>query len=102
RYGTSCSQELTHAAADFLRDLGYSVSINKPYAGGFITEHYGRPENQLHAIQIEINRAIYMDEVHFKHSSNFVNLQSDLATFTSRLVSIPEYIFNDGSSLAAE
>ncbi|MBL1405795.1 MAG: N-formylglutamate amidohydrolase, partial [Rhizobiales bacterium] len=43
RYGTSCSQELTHAAADFLRDLGYSVSINKPYAGGFITEHYGRP-----------------------------------------------------------
>lgn len=102
RYGTSCSQELTHAAAEFLRDLGYRVSINKPYAGGFITEHYGRPENQLHAIQIEINRAIYMDELHFKQSSNFANLQSDLSTFTSRLVSIPEHVFNSGTPLAAE
>lgn len=102
RYGTACAPELTHSAAEFLRDLGYQVSINKPYAGGFITEHYGRPENQLHAIQIEINRALYMDEARFKPSANFANLQNDLTTFTSRLVSIPEYVFKRNSSLAAE
>ena len=39
-----------------------SVSRNKPYAGGFITEHYGNPTAGLHAIQLEINRALYMDE----------------------------------------
>ena len=45
-----------------LRELGYAVSRNKPYAGGFITEHYGNPAAGLHAIQLEINRALYMDE----------------------------------------
>ena len=42
--------------------LGYSVGRNKPYAGGFITEHYGNPASGLHAVQLELNRAIYMDE----------------------------------------
>ena len=42
--------------------LGYSVGRNKPYAGGFITEHYGNPASGLHTIQLELNRAIYMDE----------------------------------------
>ena len=45
-----------------------SVSRNKPYAGGFITEHYGNPAAGLHAIQIEINRALYMDERRFERS----------------------------------
>ena len=42
--------------------LGYSIGRNKPYAGGFITEHYGNPASGLHTIQLELNRAIYMDE----------------------------------------
>ncbi len=42
--------------------LGYSVSRNKPYAGGYITEHYGRPGRGIHALQIEVNRALYMNE----------------------------------------
>ena len=45
-----------------MRGFGYVVSRNKPYAGGFITEHYGNPTAGLHAIQLEINRALYMDE----------------------------------------
>ena len=49
RYGTSCNSELTEYACSVLRDMGYSVSRNKPYAGGFITEHYGRPARGLHA-----------------------------------------------------
>ena len=49
-----------------LRSLGYTVSRNKPYAGGFITEHYGNPAAGLHAIQLEINRALYMDERRYR------------------------------------
>ena len=52
-------------------ELGYSVSRNKPYAGGFITEHYGNPAAGLHAIQLEINRALYMDERRYERSHPF-------------------------------
>ena len=41
---------------------GFAVVRNNPYAGGYSTEHYGRPTLGLHALQIEINRALYMDE----------------------------------------
>ena len=49
-----------------MRGFGYVVSRNKPYAGGFITEHYGNPAAGLHAIQLEINRALYMDERRYR------------------------------------
>ena len=102
RYGASCSPEITHAVHEFLTDLGYNVALNKPYAGGFITEHYGRPENGLHSIQIEINRALYMDEINMKRSSNFNQLAKDLSVFTSRLVGLPKYTFKGTTPLAAE
>jgi N-formylglutamate amidohydrolase len=62
RYGTSCSASLTDLAEAALRARGYAVVRNKPYAGGFITEHYGEPALGRHALQVEINRALYMDE----------------------------------------
>lgn len=62
RYGTSCSDRIFESADMVLRGLGYTVAHNKPYAGGFITEFYGNPTAGFHALQIEINRAIYMDE----------------------------------------
>ena len=62
RYGTSCAGELTDFVGQFLTRLGYAVSRNKPYAGGFITEHYGQPSRGLHAMQMEVNRCLYMDE----------------------------------------
>ena len=62
RYGTSCAPLLADVIQDTMQSLGYTVGRNKPYAGGFITEHYGNPGSGLHAIQIELNRAIYMDE----------------------------------------
>ncbi|MFK7903119.1 MAG: N-formylglutamate amidohydrolase [Nitratireductor sp.] len=102
KYGASCAPELTKAAQEFLTDLGYCVSINKPYAGGFITSHYGKPESGLHALQVEINRALYMDELNMKRSSNFENLQRDLTTFSSRLMAIPEFVFKSGTRQAAE
>ena len=60
RYGTSCSGEMTRVAAERLKAQGYAVALNKPYAGGYITEHYGRPQAGRHALQVEINRSLYM------------------------------------------
>jgi N-formylglutamate amidohydrolase len=85
RYGTSCASGLTDFVAARLGALGYSVSRNKPYAGGFITEHYGRPQRGLHAIQIEFNRRLYMDERSLEKSSGFDRLAGDLATVVSQL-----------------
>jgi N-formylglutamate deformylase len=69
RYGTSCVAAISETVEDTLRELGYAVSRNKPYAGGFITEHYGNPGSGLHAIQLEINRAIYMDEKRYERGA---------------------------------
>ncbi len=82
RYGTSCDPALTAAAEGELRRLGYSVQRNKPYAGGFITEHYGNPASQAHALQIEINRGVYMDETKFEKSARFESLLRDLTGVT--------------------
>ena len=78
RFGTSCNGELTRLAASQLKALGYAVALNKPYAGGYITEHYGRPHKDQHVVQIEINRALYMDETSFDKSAGFARLQGDL------------------------
>src|ERR1700730_6818294 len=62
RYGTSCAGLLPDMGEETMSRLGASGGRNKPYAGGFITEHYGNPASGLHTIQLELNRAIYMDE----------------------------------------
>lgn len=85
RYGASCSAELTDAVAQILSRLGYSVSRNKPYAGGFITEHYGQPGKGLHAMQIEINRCLYMDERTLQQTAGFQRLRGDLTRFVEEL-----------------
>jgi N-formylglutamate amidohydrolase len=72
-----------------LQEAGYSVSRNKPYAGGFITEHYGNPPAGLHAIQLEINRALYMDERKFEPIASFSRLAGHLETLADRLSTIP-------------
>jgi N-formylglutamate amidohydrolase len=72
-----------------LRGRGYSVSRNKPYAGGFITEHYGNPAAGLHAIQLELNRALYMDERRFERSPSFARLADDLEALADCLAAIP-------------
>jgi len=62
RFGASCDRLITAAATEALRDRGLVVRRNDPYAGGFITEHYGRPDFGIHAVQIELNRGLYMHE----------------------------------------
>jgi N-formylglutamate deformylase len=89
RYGTSCVGVVADVVERTLRGLGYSVSRNKPYAGGFITEHYGNPAAGLHAIQLEINRALYMDERRYVRSNTFLALASDMEVLARRLGEIP-------------
>jgi N-formylglutamate amidohydrolase len=84
-----------------MRQLGYSVGRNKPYAGGFITEHYGRPSRGLHALQIEVNRGLYMNERTLQKSSGFETLAGDLARFVGDLLAISDYQMT-GLPLAAE
>lgn len=61
-HATSCVGAVSELAERSLTELGYQVTRNDPYAGGFTTRHYGRPESGVHALQIEINRGLYMDE----------------------------------------
>ncbi|HEV2604253.1 MAG TPA: N-formylglutamate amidohydrolase [Microvirga sp.] len=78
RYGTSCAGILTDLVDVALRSRGYSVVRNKPYAGGFITEHYGEPALGRHALQIEINRSLYMDERSMAKKPGSARLTADL------------------------
>src|SRR5260221_5261413 len=89
RYGTSCAGLIAETIEATFRSQGYVVSRNKPYAGGFITEHYGNPAAGLHAIQLELNRALYMDERRFEHSASFRRLAADLAMLADALAALP-------------
>lgn len=89
RYGTSCVAVVADTVEATLLGLGYTVSRNKPYAGGFITEHYGDPPAGLHTVQLEINRALYMDEKRYERSPNFARVAQDMAALAERLGELP-------------
>jgi N-formylglutamate amidohydrolase len=71
RFGASCSSEIVEAIETRLRQWGYHVQRNRPYAGGYITEHYGKPASGWHAVQIEIARNLYMDEGDLRPNAEF-------------------------------
>ena len=62
RFGTSCADWITDWAQSVLEKEGFVVRKNRPYAGGFTTQHYGNPFDKVHTLQIELNRVLYMDE----------------------------------------
>src|SRR6516165_2240411 len=84
-HGASCAPQFVEAARRFLVDRGFAVAINAPYAGGFTTGHYGRPSMQRHALQIEVNRALYMHERDYERKAYFPQLVQDLAQLVDRL-----------------
>ena len=88
RHGTSCDPALMEALESRLRGLGYAVARNKPYAGGFITEHYGDPAAGWHALQIEINRGLYLDEATLARAPGFEALQHDLREVMGTLIDV--------------
>jgi N-formylglutamate amidohydrolase len=101
RFGTSASREISNVAICMLQSQGFVVSQNKPYAGGFITEHYGRPIHRLHALQIEVNRGLYVCENSFAKLKGYTVLKAEIDIFLSSFMS---YVAGSlqRNSLAAE
>ena len=86
--GTSAAPFVADCAAGILRDLGYRVAVNDPYKGGEIVKRIGAPGRGVHSLQIEINRALYLDEVRVEKSVGIGPLAADLAVLTARLVGV--------------
>ncbi|KXV38576.1 N-formylglutamate deformylase [Gluconobacter japonicus] len=84
-HGKSCSPHLTDIVQQSLCQLGYEVRRNVPYAGGYITSHYGRPHEGIHAIQLEICRSRYLNPATLQPSRGFQQVQSDMAALLETL-----------------
>jgi N-formylglutamate amidohydrolase len=90
RFGASCDSRLTRFVKEAITALGHDVQLNRPYAGGYITEHYGRPSRGTQAIQLEINRGLYLDETTLQPTPRFPVLKQTLTSLAARLfVEIP-------------
>lgn len=99
RDGTSCALEFTHALRDALRDMGYRVAINRPYKGVELVRRYAAPSLGRHAIQIEINKALYWDEDKGEKLKNYSALKEDLEKLS---LFLQAYINNNLVNLAAD
>lgn len=86
--GTTADPEVTQEVVIGLRADGYTVAVNDPYTGGTIVKRIGRPDRGIHSIQVEINRALYLDEVAVARSADFDALTEGLRAFTKRLASV--------------
>lgn len=84
-FGSSCAPHIIDRVERILIRLGYRVARNTPYSGGFVTQHYGRTADGIHALQIEVNRALYMDEVRIERTRGFEPLRDDLTTMIREL-----------------
>ena len=73
------------AARVFLAERQFAVGLNAPYAGGFTTGHYGNPRRGCHALQIEINRALYMDERRYRKKPGFERLATEMTGLVAHL-----------------
>lgn len=103
RFGASCSHSLTDAAEECLTRLGYRVVRNDPYAGGYTTTRYGKPDFGCHSLQIEINRRLYMDERRLRLTNGYDQLKADLKVFVAEMITIADALSSPGhTSIAAE
>ena len=75
-HGTSCDPLLPQSAQNFLESRGFLVRRNDPYAGGYVTRHYGQPRQRTHALQIEISRSLYLDQGLYRPLPSFERIRS--------------------------
>lgn len=93
RFGSSCDPAIATLLEQELKAQGLAVLRNKPYAGGFITQNHGAPVQARHALQIELNRGLYMNEVTLEKTPRFGTLQHSLARVVARLLtSLPQLL----------
>ena len=78
RFGMSSDPEFTNLIVSILKQYGFRVAKNTPFAGAFITQHHGKIKDRTHAIQLEIDRSLYMDEERILPNSGFEKLKSQL------------------------
>ncbi len=84
-FGTSASQKIVDIIEQGFFDLGLSVFRNFPYSGGYIVNHYGSVKKEIHAIQIEINRRLYVKDNNFELTDNAHNLTYYFQTILQKL-----------------
>ena len=85
-FGTSCAGAIVTHVEQALTARGHVVRRNDPYAGGYVTRHYGRPREHVHALQIEVARGLYMDEATYERLPRFDAIQADLTAVMTSLV----------------
>jgi N-formylglutamate deformylase len=84
-HGTACGRHMAQLIESLLTELGFGVRRNDPYAGGYITRHYGRPREGVHAVQIEIARELYMDEGRIERLPRFFQVCHSVSRFVAGL-----------------
>jgi N-formylglutamate deformylase len=88
RFGAACDRWLIDAAADIFASAGFAVARNAPFAGGYITQTYGRPPLGTHALQIEIDRALYMDEARIEPLPGFAGVAERIDEAVAQLATV--------------
>lgn len=84
--GTTCSPDLTGTIVATLRDRGFSVQVNDPYRGGTIIRKFGKPEREYHSVQVEINRALYLNEETVTLTPDAAHLKAEIEYLTTVLL----------------
>jgi N-formylglutamate amidohydrolase len=93
-FATACAPEVIEIAEQTLQSAGLSVIRNKPYSGGFTTRHYGRPDDGVHVLQIEINRGLYMDEKRIHRGPGMAELTKRIGRLVCALSKIDPAILH--------
>lgn len=88
RFGASCRTDLVDQIETIFQSAGLRVSRNTPFAGAFIVQHYGRPSKRQHAIQVEIDRALYMNEAQVQPNGNFRAFQTLMRKVTREIAEL--------------
>jgi N-formylglutamate amidohydrolase len=103
RFGAACNTEIAGEVERLFVGEGFRVVRNRPYAGGFITETHGAPRHNRHALQIEINRALYMDEAKMERRRDFEDIHLGVTKVISSLLAfLPQETESAQQKLAAE
>lgn len=98
RFGASAEPDIVDEVEAIFQNAGFAVSRNAPFAGAYVTQHYGRPSRRQHAIQIEIDRSLYMDETRIVPNAHFGDFRRRLQSVISQLADVGR----PASRLAAE
>jgi N-formylglutamate amidohydrolase len=84
-FGASCADAITQSAETALASLGAKTRRNSPYSGGYVAQRYGKPAGGIHVLQIEINRALYMDEASLERHRGFAEVRAAMGRLVQRL-----------------